>query len=141
MPNTQDGQSDPGSSHHSPLLYILLQSKTFVRVKGKVQLGTYRLRSRDLEVSETFLDDVDALPIKYEKGQYFGFMEDYGTHYTRNGRAGGEYDFVYVLNSEVLTEKRKYKFLALNPYRNLIEKSNYLALIVNILIFLHSFSF
>ncbi|KAG9281806.1 complement component C9 [Astyanax mexicanus] len=83
-----------------------IKGKTFLRMKGKVQLGTYRLRTRNLEVSETFLDDVDALPIKYEKGQYFGFMEDYGTHYTKNGRSGGEYDLVYVLNSEIMSKKR-----------------------------------
>lgn len=76
-------------------------------MKGKVQLGTYRLRSRSLEFSETFLDDVDALPAEYEKGQYFGFLEDYGTHYTKNGRSGGEYEFIYVLNSKVLTQKRE----------------------------------
>uniref|UniRef100_A0A3B4D296 Complement component C9 n=1 Tax=Pygocentrus nattereri TaxID=42514 RepID=A0A3B4D296_PYGNA len=85
---------------------VLLQGKTFFRVKGKVQLGTYRLRSRSLEVSETFLDSVDALPIEYEKAQYYGFLEDYGTHYTRNGRVGGEYDLVYVLNDDVVTQKK-----------------------------------
>ncbi|MCI4394476.1 hypothetical protein PGIGA_G00169010 [Pangasianodon gigas] len=83
------------------------KEKSFFRVKGKVQLGTYRMRSRSLEVSQTFLDDVDALPIEYEKGQYFGFLEDYGTHYTKNGRAGGEYELVYVLNSKVIKDKQK----------------------------------
>ncbi|XP_053342020.1 complement component C9 [Clarias gariepinus] len=82
------------------------QEKSYFRVKGKVQLGTYRLRSRGLEVSELFLDDVDALPIEYEKGQYFGFLEDYGTHYTKNGRAGGEYELVYVLNSKVIKDSK-----------------------------------
>ncbi|TSO37116.1 Complement component C9 [Bagarius yarrelli] len=82
------------------------QEKSYFRVMSKVQLGTYRLRSRGLEVSQTFLDDVDALPVEYEKGQYFGFLEDYGTHYTKNGRAGGEYELVYVLNSKVITDKK-----------------------------------
>ncbi|XP_066516728.1 complement component C9 [Hoplias malabaricus] len=86
--------------------YSQTKGKSFVRVKGKVQLGTYRMRSRNLEVSEIFLDDVDALPVAYEKGQYYGFLEDYGTHYTKNGRAGGEYDLVYVLNNDVITEKQ-----------------------------------
>lgn len=87
---------------------VHLQNKSFYRVKGKVQLGTYRLRSRGLEVSQLFLDDVDALPIEYEKGQYFGFMEDYGTHYTKNGRAGGEYELIYVLNKNTKKDKCKY---------------------------------
>uniref|UniRef100_A0A4W4GSW1 Complement component C9 n=1 Tax=Electrophorus electricus TaxID=8005 RepID=A0A4W4GSW1_ELEEL len=88
--------------------YSSTKNKSFLRVKGRVQLGTYRMRSRGLEVSETFLDDVDALPLEYEKSQYFGFLEDYGTHYTKNGKAGGEYDLVYVLNSDVITEKSKF---------------------------------
>ncbi|KAF4073127.1 hypothetical protein AMELA_G00255270 [Ameiurus melas] len=83
------------------------KEKSFFRVKGKVQLGTYRMRSRGLEVSPLFLDAVDALPLQYEKGQYFGFLEDYGTHYTKNGRMGGEYELVYVLNSKVITDKKK----------------------------------
>ncbi|XP_053473620.1 complement component C9 [Ictalurus furcatus] len=83
------------------------KEKSFFRVKGKVQLGTYRMRSRGLEVSQLFLDDVDALPLEYEKGQYFGFLEDYGTHYTKNGRVGGEYELVYVLNNKAITDKKK----------------------------------
>ncbi|KAK3527267.1 hypothetical protein QTP86_018615 [Hemibagrus guttatus] len=81
--------------------------RSFFRVMGRVQLGTYRMRSRGLEVTQTFLDDVDALPIEYEKGQYFRFLEDYGTHYTRNGKAGGEYELLYVLNSKVIKDTKK----------------------------------
>lgn len=78
-------------------------------MKGRVQLGTYRLRSRGLQVSQLFLNDVDALPLEYEKGQYFGFMEDYGTHFTKNGKAGGEYELIYVLNKNTKKDKRKCK--------------------------------
>ncbi|KAG7314629.1 hypothetical protein KOW79_021932 [Hemibagrus wyckioides] len=85
--------------------------RSFFRVTGRVQLGTYRMRSRGLEVTQTFLDDVDALPIEYEKGQYFRFLEDYGTHYTRNGRAGGEYELLYVLNSKKIKDMRKVETL------------------------------
>ncbi|XP_043096464.1 complement component C9 [Puntigrus tetrazona] len=80
--------------------------KTFMRVKGRVELATYRMRQRGLEVSSTFLDDVDALPLTYEKGQYFAFLEDYGTHYTKNGKSGGEYEFVYIMNEDVLKLKK-----------------------------------
>lgn len=67
------------------------------------------MRSRGLEVTQIFLDDVDALPIEYEKGQYFRFLEDYGTHYSRNGRAGGEYELLYVLNSKTIKDTSKCK--------------------------------
>ncbi|KAI2664655.1 Complement component C9 [Labeo rohita] len=80
--------------------------KTFMRVKGRVELATYRMRQRGLEVSSTFLDDVDALPLTYEKGQYFAFLEDYGTHFTKNGKSGGEYELVYIMNEDVLKLKK-----------------------------------
>ncbi|XP_077096740.1 complement component C9 [Siphateles boraxobius] len=79
--------------------------KTFMRVKGRVELATYRMRQRGLEVSSTFLDDVDALPLTYEKGQYFAFLEDYGTHFTKNGKSGGEYELVYIMNEDILKLK------------------------------------
>nr|XP_055055488.1 complement component C9 isoform X1 [Misgurnus anguillicaudatus] len=87
------------------------KKKIFMRVKGKVQLATYRMRQRGLEVSSLFLDDVDALPHKYEKGQYFAFMEDYGTHFTKNGRSGGEYELVYVMNHDALKKKESIETL------------------------------
>ncbi|KAL7838366.1 hypothetical protein AOLI_G00267700 [Acnodon oligacanthus] len=101
-----DTESEKANMIKTITEYSSTKGKTFFRVKGKVQLGTYRLRSRNLEVSEIFLDSVDALPIEYEKAQYYGFLEDYGTHYTKNGRVGGEYDLVYVLNDDVVTQKK-----------------------------------
>ncbi|KAK9975048.1 hypothetical protein ABG768_023112 [Culter alburnus] len=80
--------------------------KTFMRVKGRVELATYRMRQRGLEVSSTFLDDVDALPLTYEKGQYFAFLEDYGTHFTKNGKSGGEYELIYIMNEDILKLKK-----------------------------------
>lgn len=79
-----------------------------MRVKGRVELATYRMRQRGLEVSSTFLDDVDALPLTYEKGQYFAFLEDYGTHFTKNGKSGGEYELIYIMNEDILKQKGKF---------------------------------
>ena len=76
-----------------------------MRVKGKVQLSTYRMRSRNLQIADDFLDHVKSLPLQYEKGIYFAFLEDYGTHYTRNGKSGGEYELIYVLNKDAISEK------------------------------------
>ncbi|XP_071321879.1 complement component C9 [Trachinotus anak] len=82
-----------------------IQNKSFMRVKGKVQLSTYRLRSRELKVADEFLQHVKSLPLEYEKGIYFAFLEDYGTHYTRNGKSGGEYELIYVLNQDTIKAK------------------------------------
>lgn len=79
-----------------------------MRVKGRVQLSTYRLRTRDLQVANEFLEHVKSLPLQYEKGIYFAFLEDYGTHYTRNGKSGGEYELIYVLDQDAIRQKSKH---------------------------------
>lgn len=76
-----------------------------MRVKGKVQLSTYRMRSRELKVADEFLVHVKSLPLQYEKGIYFAFLEDYGTHYTKNGKTGGEYELIYVLDHHTIKQR------------------------------------
>lgn len=78
-----------------------------MRVKGRLQLSTYRMRSHQLQVADEFLVHVKSLPLEYEKGIYFAFLEDYGTHYTKNGKSGGEYELVYVLNQDTIKAKSK----------------------------------
>ncbi|XP_071771263.1 complement component C9 [Centroberyx gerrardi] len=86
--------------------YTTIKNKSFMRVKGRVQLSTYRLRSRELQVADEFLEHVRSLPVQYEKGIYFAFLEDYGTHYTKNGKSGGEYELIYVLNQDTIKAKK-----------------------------------
>uniref|UniRef100_A0A8D3EA37 Complement component C9 n=1 Tax=Scophthalmus maximus TaxID=52904 RepID=A0A8D3EA37_SCOMX len=85
--------------------YSTIENKSFMRVKGRVQLSTYRLRSHELQVADEFLEHVKSLPLAYEKGIYFAFLEDYGTHYTKNGKSGGEYELIYVLNQDTIKAK------------------------------------
>uniref|UniRef100_A0A3B4ERR3 Complement component C9 n=2 Tax=Pundamilia nyererei TaxID=303518 RepID=A0A3B4ERR3_9CICH len=82
-----------------------IKNNNFMRVKGKVQLSTYRMRSRELKVADEFLVHVKSLPLQYEKGIYFAFLEDYGTHYTKNGKTGGEYELIYVLDHDTIKQR------------------------------------
>ncbi|XP_061589956.1 complement component C9 isoform X2 [Cololabis saira] len=82
--------------------YTAIKNMSFMRLKGRVQMSTYRMRSRELQVADDFLDHVRYLPLQYEKGVYFAFLEDYGTHYTKNGKSGGEYELVYALNQDTI---------------------------------------
>lgn len=79
-----------------------------MRVKGRVQLSTYRMRSHEFNVAEDFLMHVRSLPLAYDKGIYFAFLEDYGTHYTRSGKSGGEYELIYALNQNTIRERSVY---------------------------------
>uniref|UniRef100_A0A8C5GMG4 Complement component C9 n=1 Tax=Gouania willdenowi TaxID=441366 RepID=A0A8C5GMG4_GOUWI len=87
--------------------YTQVINKRYMRVKGKVEMSTYRMRSQNLQVAEEFLQHIKSLPLQYEKGIYFAFLEDYGTHYTKNGKSGGEYELVYVLNENIIKELSK----------------------------------
>ncbi|KAM9307084.1 complement component C9 [Pholidichthys leucotaenia] len=83
-----------------------IKNKSYMRVKGRVQLSTYQMRSRELQVTSQFVEHVKILPLQYEKGLYFAFLEDYGTHYTRKGVSGGEYELVYVLNQDTIKQRK-----------------------------------
>ncbi|XP_008323948.1 complement component C9 [Cynoglossus semilaevis] len=85
--------------------YTTIKNKSFMRIKGRVQLSTYRLRSYQLQVADEFIQHIKSLPLEYEKGIYFAFLEDYGTHYTRNGKTGGEYQLIYVLNEDTVKQR------------------------------------
>uniref|UniRef100_A0A8C3XIP4 Complement component C9 n=1 Tax=Chelydra serpentina TaxID=8475 RepID=A0A8C3XIP4_CHESE len=96
-------------SRNESLNYILRYAKerkqTFMHVKGKIQLGRFQMRSRDVQLTEAFLEDVKYLPTEYDKGEYFRFLEMYGTHYAVSGTVGGKYELLYVLDNYAMSLK------------------------------------
>ncbi|NXG59484.1 CO9 protein, partial [Hemiprocne comata] len=84
--------------------YPFTQNQTFLYVKGQIQLGRFQMRSRDVRLTDSFLDDLNLLPAEYDKGEYFKFLEDYGTHYAVSGTVGGKYELVYVLDNYAMSK-------------------------------------
>ncbi|NWS99766.1 CO9 protein, partial [Mionectes macconnelli] len=80
-----------------------IQNQTFLHIKGKIQLGRFQIRSRDVHLTDAFLDDLNTLPAEYDKGEYFKFLEIYGTHYAVAGTVGGKYELVYVLDNYAMS--------------------------------------
>ncbi|KAM8792970.1 complement component C9-like [Eudromia elegans] len=92
------------SSLSSVLQATTERNQTFLHVKGKIQLGRFQMRSRDVQLTDSFLDDLNFLPAEYDKGEYFKFLEDYGTHYAVSGAVGGKYELVYVLDDYAMSQ-------------------------------------
>lgn len=106
-----------------------------MRVTGRVQLSTYRMRSTQLQVAEEFLEHVKILPLQYDKGIYFAFLEDYGTHYTKTGKAGGEYELIYVLNQDTIKAKSRFVLASVSFQKNTLSVVRALSTVMLIFIF------
>ncbi|XP_043925776.1 complement component C9 [Protopterus annectens] len=87
--------------------YSFEKNKIFMRVKGSIQLGRFQMRTRDAVFIPSFIDELKALPKQYEKGEYFRFLEAYGTHYSVSGEVGGTYQLIYVFNKDNMKHKEE----------------------------------
>ncbi|XP_067401663.1 complement component C9 [Emydura macquarii macquarii] len=92
-------------SLHAILRYNEERKQTYFHVKGKIQLGRFQMRSRDVRLTNAFLEDVQHLPTEYDKGEYFRFLEMYGTHYAVSGTVGGKYELLYMLDDYAMSLK------------------------------------
>ncbi|XP_059501030.1 complement component C9 isoform X1 [Stegostoma tigrinum] len=82
------------------------QTNEYFRVKGQIQLAKFHMRTSRYMLNEDFIIDLKDLPTEYDKGVYFKFLENYGTHYSASGTLGGDYQMVYVLDKSEMDQER-----------------------------------
>ncbi|KAM6188185.1 LOW QUALITY PROTEIN: complement component C9-like [Sarcoramphus papa] len=102
--NTSQVSYSKNTSLSSILKSFTERNQTFLHVKGKIHLGRFQIQSRDVHLTDSFLDDLNFLPAEYDKGEYFKFLQDYGTHYVVSGTVGGKYELVYVLDDYAISQ-------------------------------------
>ncbi|XP_077203141.1 complement component C9 isoform X2 [Paroedura picta] len=99
----------PGLSPSTNITRFLEESsgreQIFLYLKGTVEVGTYIMRNRDMRLTGAFLEDLKHLPSDYDMGEYFRFLETYGTHYAEKGKVGGIYELLYVLDKQNMREE------------------------------------
>nr|XP_056705038.1 complement component C9 [Euleptes europaea] len=104
-----DANADFSFFENTSISHFLKESngkdQHFLHVKGTIELGNFIMRSRDIRLTETFLDDLKYLPSDYDMGEYFKFLETHGTHYARTGTVGGKYELLYVLDKQSMKTK------------------------------------
>ncbi|XP_078263470.1 complement component C8 alpha chain [Rhinoraja longicauda] len=74
----------------------------FVRVRTKVQTAHFKMRRSNLILDEEMAESLMKLPDEYNYGMYSKFIADYGTHYYTSGKMGGVFEFITVLNNNVM---------------------------------------
>lgn len=60
------------------------------------------MRRSNLILDEDMAESLMKLPDEYNYGMYSKFIADYGTHYYASGKMGGVFEFITVLNNNVL---------------------------------------
>ncbi|XP_059501031.1 complement component C9 isoform X2 [Stegostoma tigrinum] len=88
------------------IAFFTYQTNEYFRVKGQIQLAKFHMRTSRYMLNEDFIIDLKDLPTEYDKGVYFKFLENYGTHYSASGTLGGDYQMVYVLDKSEMDQER-----------------------------------
>ncbi|XP_053143749.1 complement component C9 [Hemicordylus capensis] len=102
---SRDSHFSANESIHNFLKMSKGKQQVFLHVKGSIEMGHFQMRSRDVRLTDTFLEDVKYLPSAYDKGEYFKFLEMHGTHYARKGTVGGVYELLYVLDTQSMSSQ------------------------------------
>ena len=67
-----------------------------------IKVLNFTMKSKDLQLSNVFLQALNHLPLEYNYAAYSQIFENFGTHYFASGSLGGVYDILYQYSREEL---------------------------------------
>lgn len=67
-----------------------------------IKVLNFTMKSKDLQLSNVFLEALNQLPLDYNYALYSRVFENFGTHYFASGSLGGVYDLLYQYSREEL---------------------------------------
>lgn len=76
----------------------------FIHVHMKIQTAQFKMRRNNLMLDEDAYRELMELPDEYNDGMYAKFINEYGTHYVTSGTMGGTYDYILVVDKEMMTK-------------------------------------
>uniref|UniRef100_H3B2C0 Complement C8 alpha chain n=1 Tax=Latimeria chalumnae TaxID=7897 RepID=H3B2C0_LATCH len=74
----------------------------FIRVSTKITTAHFKMRRNNLVLDEDMYLSLMELPDEYNYGLYAKFINDYGTHYIISGTFGGIFEYILVVNKELM---------------------------------------
>ncbi|XP_030062877.1 complement component C8 alpha chain [Microcaecilia unicolor] len=78
------------------------KNTAFIRFLTKVQTARFKMRRNNIALDEDFLLSLMELPERYNYGLYAKFINDYGTHFLTSGTMGGVYEYILVVDQDVM---------------------------------------
>ncbi|XP_006626977.2 complement component C7 [Lepisosteus oculatus] len=82
------------------------KSHRLLVIKNEVEVAQFlNGASEDLTLSENFWKDLTLLPASYEYSAYRDLIQDYGTHFMKEGYLGGQYQALLYVDSEKMKQQ------------------------------------
>ncbi|KAM4808348.1 complement component C7 [Rhinophrynus dorsalis] len=99
--------SNTGNWYHNRQTTAITKEKSsqLMVIKNYIEVAQFINDNPEfLTLAEPFWKELANLPSVYEYSAYRKFIESYGTHFLQEGSLGGEYNFLFHLESEKMTQ-------------------------------------
>ncbi|XP_024434339.2 complement component C6 isoform X2 [Desmodus rotundus] len=100
--STQSQSSTQNAAFKEAITASHKKDSSFIRIHKVIKVLNFTMKSKDLQLSNVFLQALNHLPLEYNYAAYSQIFENFGTHYFASGSLGGVYDILYQYSREEL---------------------------------------